>query len=277
MSTVERGQIRFFKKSRLDLSNDLASITITDAVATNNGQTFVDFMRNRNNVSAWMTTGSTDAALTTIETNFTDERDIDSIMILCHNLADYTVKYWDGASFVDFAVPIAVTANTSINSFHKVTKVTTSRIQIIIQGTMVADDDKKIKQLIMTESLVTGQFEGWPIIKNPRHSTNRKVSNMLSGKVNVVESVGAFSCDLSVANWSKDSDLNIVEEIYLGKRGVLVWLSGGDDSQFLFRRFGYREEDIYFMRAINDYSPTWRSGVYVNGVKINLKLKEAVV
>lgn len=270
------GQIRFFKKSRLDLENVNASITVTDATATNNGQSFVDFLRNRNNASAWMTTGSDDAALTTLTCEFTDERDFDSIILVCHNLKAYTIKYWDGALYQDFSTPIAETVNAKATTFHQFDKVSTSRIQIIIQGTFVADADKKMKQLIMTENLAAGKLEGWPLIRKPRHTTNKKVTTMLSGKVNVVESVGAFSAELSVRNWTIDTDLNIVEEIYFGRRGVLMWLSGGDDTQFSSRRIGYRDEDIYLVRAVNDYSPEWVSGVYVNGLKIKMSLKEAI-
>lgn len=275
-SECRTGQIRFMKKSRLDISNVLASITVTDATATNNGQDFVDFLRNRNNTSAWVTTGSNDAANTTLEMDLTDERDLTTIILVKHNFDSYTLKYWDGGAYVDFATPISVTGNTDPTTFHEFNTVSTSRIQLVITGTMVADSDKRMTQAILTENLVSGQLEGWPVIRKPRLTTRKQVSNMLSGKVNVTESVGAYSMDLQVRHWKIAGDMDIVEEIYLGKRGVLVWLSGGDEDQFTFRRIGYRKEDIYLMRATNDYSPEWVSGVYINGLKITLKLREAI-
>ena len=269
-------QIRFFNKNKIDLNNNLASITITDAVATNNGQTFVDFMRNRNQVSAWQTTGSTDAALTEILSDMSDEREIDSIIIAGHNFKAFTVKYWDGGAFVDFSTPISETVNTETTNFFSFTKVSTKQIKIIVQGTQVVDDDKKITQLILTDNLGSGQLEGWPIIRSPRHSTNKQISQMLSGKANVVESVGAFGMELDVKNWNIDADMSIIEDIYFGKRGVLVWLSGGDETQFSHLRVGYRKSDIYLMRAVNDYTPTWAAGVYTTGLQIKLKLQEAI-
>jgi hypothetical protein len=270
------GQIRAFKKNKLDISNTLASITVTDGTATNDGSSFVDFLRNRNNTSAWLTTGSDDAALTQLDFELTDERDLDTLILVCHNFDSYTIQYWDGALYQDFSTPIAVTGNTKETTFHQFDKVETSRLRLIIQGTIVPDADKKMKQFIATENLVTGQLAGWPIIKKPTFDTNKKISKMLSGKVNVTESVGGFGFDLQVRHWSIDSDLNIVEEIYLGKRGVLIWLSAGDEEQFQFKRIGYRNEDIYLMRAVNNYSPEYVSGVYVNGVKITLKLRESI-
>ena len=231
-------QIKFFKKNKADISNSLVSITVTDATATNNGQDFVDFMRNRNNYSAWLTTGSNDAANTTLVVDMTEERDVDTIILVDHNFDSYTLKYWNGSSYVDFSTAISVSGNTSDTTSHDVTSVSTSRIQLVITGTQVADADKRLAQLIVTEKLVSGQLEGWPIIKAPEHTTNKKISRMLSGKVNVVESLGAFSMDLEVANWNIDADLDIVEEIYFGKRGVLVWLSAGNEAQFSHLRMG---------------------------------------
>ena len=269
-------QIRFFNKNKIDLSNSLASITITDAVATNDGQSFADFMRNRNQVSAWQTTGSTDAALTEILSDMSDEREIDSIIIAGHNFKAFTIQYWNGSSFVDFATPISETINTDTTNFFQFTKVSTKQVKIIVQNTQVVDDDKKITQLIITDNLGAGQLEGWPIIRNPRHSTNKKVSRMLSGKANVVESVGAFSMELEVRNWNIDADMDIIEDVYFGKRGVLVWLSGGDEAQFSHLRIGYRKQDIFLMRATNDYTPTWAAGVYTTGLQIKLTLEEAI-
>lgn len=269
-------QIKFFEKNRIDLSNMNGSITVTDAIATNTGQDFVGFMRNRNNTSAWLTTGSTDAANTTLIIDFGSEVELSDIMILKHNLKAYTLKYWNGLSYVDFSTPIAETVNASENTNHEFTMVSTVRLQLIITGTIVADADKVIRQFIATNKLLSGQLDGWPQITNPRFNTNKKISKMLSGKVNVVESVGGFSMTFSVANWNIDADLSLVEEIYFGKRGVLVLLSGHDESQFSSERMGFRNEDIYFMRAINDYTPAWNNGIYVNGLKLSVKMSEAI-
>jgi hypothetical protein len=206
----------------------------------------------------------------------TDERDITSIILVGHNFKAYTLKYWNGSAYVDLPTVVSVTGNTDGTTFHEFAKTSTSRIELIITETMVVDADKKMLQTIITENLVTGQLDGWPIISKPRHSTKKKVTEMLSGKVNVVESVGGFSMDIKVSNWNIDADLDIIEEIYLGKRGVLVWVSGGDEAQFSHLRLGYRKKDIYLMRAVNDYSPEWTKGIYVNGLKINMKLREAI-
>src|SRR4051812_33469430 len=103
-------QICVFKKNLIDLSNTNGVLTVTDATATNNGQTFVDFIRNRNNSSAWLTTGSNDAANTQIDVDLGETRDITDIILVKHNWKAYTIKYsTDGVSYSDFTSAIAPT------------------------------------------------------------------------------------------------------------------------------------------------------------------------
>lgn len=270
-------QIMFFNKNKIDLSNDLVTITVTDSIATDTGQSVVDFIRNRNNTSAWLTTDSTDAANTELLIDTIDGREISEILLIGHNFKAYTIQYWNGSIFTDFSTAISETVNTETTNHHTFDLVTTSMVKIIITGTLVVDADKQLKQLIFTDKVQTGQLIFWPQIKKPRHNTNKRVNVMLSGKVNVVESVGGFSVDLSISNWTKSADLDIIEDIYFGKRGVLVWLGGGDEAQFAQQRIGYRKEDIFFMRATNDYIPEWRSFIYQNGIKLTMKLREAIV
>jgi len=269
-------QIKFFEKNNIDLSNPNGEIIVTDAIATNDGQDFVNFMRNRNNSSAWITTSSTDAANTTLVFKFGSEVEITDIMILKHNLKAYTIQYWNGSSYVDFSTTISETTNSLDNTNHSFDMVSTAMLQMVISGTMVVDADKFIRQFIATSKLLTGQLRGWPQIGLPKHSTNKKINKMLSGKVNVVESIGGFSITFSVSNWNIDSDLSLIEEIYFGKRGVLVLLSGHDESQFSSKRVGYRNEDVYFMRCTNDYTPLFVSGIYSNGINISVKMSEAI-
>lgn len=269
-------QIRFFDKNKMDISNINASITVTDAVATDTGSAIVDNMRKPGNDSAWLTTDSTDAANTTLDFLFADERTISVIAMVLHNLKAYTIQYWNGSSYVDFSTVISETTNVETTNFYYVTEVQTDRVRLVITGAQIVDADKIIRQFIATDHLLTGQLVGWPIIGRPKHETGKRVNKMLSGKVNVVETITSFSFQLSVSNWNIDADINIIEEIYFGRRPVLVSLSGGDDSQFSHQRVGYRKEDIYLMRAIDDYSPEWSSGIYKNGLKLKIRFAEAV-
>lgn len=267
-------QIKFFKKAISDIDNNNVAITITDSVATSTGLDIVNFIRNRNNRSAWRTTGSTDAGATTLTIDMADTENFNRILLLKNNFKSFTIKYWNGASYNDFSTPINETTNTAENNFYEFTAVDSNKIQIIITGTQIVDEDKELYQLIITSE--EGTLEAYPEISNPRHVSLRQKTTMLSGKVNIIESVGRFSCSLKVPYWKSDADLTLVEKLYFNRLPMLVWLCGGDENQFSSIRRGYRLEDIYLMRPTNDYSPKWYQGVYVTGLDISINLDEAV-
>ena len=266
--------IKVLKKNKVDLDNDNITITVTDAVATNTGQDFVDFVRNRNNTSAWLTTDTTDAANTTLEVDMADTEVVDKIILVGHNFKAFTVKYWSGIAWVDFSTPISETINATSTAWFTFDQVSTDKLQIIITGCQTVDEDKILTQLIVGEELA--QLEAYPEIRRPRHISNRRKAKMLSGKLNVIEAVGRFSVQLKMKYWNSDADLNAIEGIYFNRVPVLLWLCGGDEDQFKFKRVGYRLEDLYLVRPTNDYTPEWFKGVYTTGLKITVALDEVV-
>ena len=84
--------IMIFEKNKIDIDLDTyVTITVTDSVASDNGQTVVDYLRNRNNYSGWGTAGSTDAANTQLDVVF-PETEITDLLLVEHNLKAYTIK-----------------------------------------------------------------------------------------------------------------------------------------------------------------------------------------
>jgi len=262
-------QIIFFERSKSDLANVNCSITVTDAVATNTGQTIVDYVRNRSNNSAWLTTGSNDSADTELENS-----DITDIILIEHNWDAYTIQYWTGSAYADFSTAINESSITTDTNHYNFDSVNTNKIKIIIDSTQVADADKRLSQLIVTDRF--GQLTAFPEIKKPTVSLNKKRTKMLSGKSFITESTGYFACDLDVKVLSADADLTIIENIYFARQGILVWICAGDQSQFSSVRIGYRLKDLYLMRPSNEWQPEWYKGLYKSGMKIKMKLVESV-
>lgn len=264
-------QIRIFEANYMDLLNTNASITITDAVATSNGQDISDFMRNRSLNSAWITTDSTDAALTQVDLLIGDSRPVSDILILGHNLKSFTVSTYNGATY---DTQYTTTTETDDVTYITFTEVSTTAIRIVINGTQTADEDKYIKRIIVSK--LFGQFNGFPKIQGTTNSTNKKQTRMLSGKISLTEGVGSFGCKLTVDNFFDVADLQLIESIYLKREGVEVWLCGGDEDQFTFAALGYRRLDVFRMRPMDEYKPEWYKGIYSSGTKQTLDLVEVV-
>ena len=272
-------QPKVFKKNYLDLDYSSVTITITDSVATNNGQNYVDFMRNRNNTSGWMTTGSTDAANTEIDVNIVNTREIDTIILVGFNFKDYTIQKWNGSSFVDFTNPVNITDNTQTTREHAIGTQDVSRFKIVVDSTQTADADKRIAQIIATKKVGTGQFVGWPEFDRPTIDSQKKTTKTLSGKVHLKESVGGFSTRLRFRAWPREAstDLDMLELMYFKEKlGFLFWPSGGDEEQFSSVRKLYKKEDIFLCRCTNEFQLEWYKNIYSSGSNITVDIEEVI-
>jgi hypothetical protein len=317
-------QIKFFRKNYIDQSYSNITLTVTDATASDTGSSILTYLQNRKNTSAWLTTGSADAANTQLDIDWGTSLDLDTLILVKHNFDAYTIQYWNGSAYVDFSTAInesSLTPTTQNDppaspsvgdkyivgtgtgawasqdgkytewngtswdfydtsrlektAIHSFTTVATQKIRIIITGTMVADDDKILRQLICTKAI--GQLNAWPIVRTPLISRNKKTTRALSGKVYLAESIKSFSCTLEVESLKNADDMAIFEELFEKYEGVLIWLCGGDESQYSSMREGYRLEDIYLVRPVSEYSPEWFLGLYQAGVQFLVNLEESII
>lgn len=260
--------IVFADKNKLDISESEVVITASQ------GNDFTDFMRNRNNTSAWVTSGSVDADNTNIVVDFVNGVDLSLIALCKMNFKSYTIQYWNGSTYVDFSTAINVTLNTQESRSHEFTSVNTTKIRLIITGTMTANEDKFLYQFIATNLI--GRLNGSPIIKNPTVSREKLKVKLMSGKTAIKEQVGFFATKLQIKVTSDSDDLDIIEQLYLTNQGFLVWLCGGDESQFSSRRIGYRKEDFFLMKCSDEYTVEWYRGLYMSGQVVDMDLVEVV-
>ena len=165
-----------FKKSSMDLSFGGVVITVIDAVAADTGEANANLVRDRKNTSGWSTTDSTDAAGTIFQVVYEDEIDLDSLFLIGNNFKDYTVEFFDGASWTNF---ITVTGNSNPVNFHEFAKFTAQGIRLIITACFTVDEDKFLSQMITTERI--GQFVEKPMVTHEA-SKNRKTLSLISGK-----------------------------------------------------------------------------------------------
>lgn len=260
-------QILFLYKNKADISNDSLTVTASE------GNDYASRALNGNNVTAWTTTGSTDASLTTFTVDFGEPRRIDTLILAKHNFKNYTIQYYDGVSWLDFSTAIAETVYASENSYYEFTLVHAYKIKITINGTQIADSDKYLYQFIASEKI--GRLNGWPIITQPKLDRNAQNSKMLSGKMQITQNLGGWSFDLQVKIWSDEDDLAVVQNLYNSPEGFLVYLCGGNPDQFKATGVEpYRGQDILLMRTLGVFSPQLYRGLYASGFEIKMSVVE---
>lgn len=272
-------QLRFFRKNLIDLDNNAVTFTITDSVATSTGSTLTNLMLNRDNESGWSTTGSTDAANTQLDLTFTDVFQFDSIIIAGHNFDSFTLQYYDEdtMSYTDFSTAVNESGVTTDTFYAEFTSVNSSRLRLIITATQTANADKKISQFIVTRKIKTGQLEGWPVVSNSELDLQKKALTTISGKSKITRRVGAFSCNLDFKRWPSEADMDLIEELhFFHPNGFLFWPSGGDETQFSYKRINYRAKDIFLCGIDSEWQPTWYKGLYKTGLDMKVKLIEVI-
>ncbi len=247
-------QIKFFDKSKCDFGDELVTTLASQGDATSAR------VLDRSNNTAWLTTGSVDADTTTLVIDFVDLHLIDTIILVKMNFASYKVEYWDGVTYQAFPTAIDVTGNTVDTKSHSFTALETTKIKLTVRGTIVADSDKTLCQVIATKLI--GQFAGWPVVDSPILSRNKRISKMLSGKVNIADNLGGFSMKLKFKPTNTAADLALIQSLFYRSEGFLVWPCGGDVDQFTLGAYqGYRLEDVFLVRCQNDWNPELLNGI----------------
>lgn len=268
-------QIAFYEKNYIDLDNSNVVVT------SNEGSEFLRSLRLRTLTSSWQTTESSDSVVTQIELSIGDVKEIDTIILIDHNLKNYTIEFFNEITEV-WTLIKTVTNDLNFNSTHSLIRpigsdedyLFTSRVRLKIQATQSVNAQKRINRVVLTRKL--GSFETWPEISNLVVDTGRTAKKSLSGKVALTQTVGAVRFTLKAKDLRSVSDIDLIERLYRQVEGFQVSLSGGDDSQFITRVTGYRAEDLYLMHFAKSYSPEFVKGVYINGLGLDLDLVEVL-
>ena len=255
------GKIKVFEKNKLDLSYTAATITVTDAVATDAGNDYVDYVRDRSNYTGHGTTGSTDAANTRYDADTVDQHQIDTLILANMNFLAYTIQYHNGSAYTDFNPAINVSANTKRTKLHQFDEVTANLFRMIITGTMTANDDKSLSQWILTKEV--GTFNAQPNIEKVLFNEDKKITKMLSSRAHIARKSAGLGVKLTFPPNKHPGDLLLIADLYSTLEGRLISLAGFDELEANVT--GFRTQDFYLMAAENNFDTKFHMGRFANG------------
>jgi hypothetical protein len=273
------GGIKFFGKN-LVLSEDGGSIVASS------GDIVSGYAIDKNPITFWESVGSDDTTTETLTLTF-DEVEIDRLILQNHNWKDFNVQYWTGVAWSHFASVIGLdgakaniteTAFADDTAYYEFTPVTTTKLRAQVLKTQVVDDQKYLAQVIACTEI--GTLQGWPLVRDVRHSRNSRKKEMLSGKVLVQKGIDSFACKIDFQNYptSYSEDLDLAMELFDREDPFLVWLCGGrrGSSFFRYTNRGFRLRDVYLMQLVSDVPTDYMGGGYLNPVNLELVLEEHV-
>lgn len=275
------GGIKFFDQNKAD------SLTGATAAASS-GDASAGFILDKNRFTVWRSVGSDDTTTETVTITLSSSQTFNRLFLINHNFKEYTAKYWDGFSFVDFASVISIngvtssiiseTAYTLGSSYYEFDSVTTDIIEITATKTQVVDDQKFLNSFVVTPEL--GTLIGYPVIKGSIKDKNLRNAKLLNGRKFIDKSLKVFSYQIDFKNYPPllADDLDIVDTLFDRDQSFLVWVCGGRDGLPFFKRqiSGFRIEDLIQVQVTNTFKDKYRKNTYTSMVDMKLNLEEAV-
>ena len=267
------GGIKFFDKSKCLLKDGAA-------VAASSGDASADYALSMNRYLRWDSVGSNDSTAETLVVTFPSAT-IDRILLVDHNLKDFSITYGAGASAFSGVVGIdgagsgiVETAFTQDTAYYEFTPVTTTRINITATKTQIANAQKYITLIAATEEI--GTLEGYPVI-TPTISSNEKRAQTIGGKYITQKSYEVFGAKLALEHTSQD-DINILNTIYEAQDPFLIWPCGGKygTTNFSVDFKSWRLKDLYQVQTFGQISNTFRKSIYTSSPITTITVGEEV-
>ncbi len=274
------GGIKFFDKSKC------LAVDGGDATGTT-GDNSADYSIDRNAYTVWRSVGSSDVTTENLTITFPSAT-FSRLIILGHNLKQFTVKYGPSGYSTDFASVvgldgalvggIAETVFADNVAYYEFNSVTTTGIRIAALKTQTANQEKYVSQVILTNEL--GTLVGFPVIEPVRSSRNSKVQSMLSGRKNIIKSIETFSFSMGLdpypANSTYTADVNLLMSLYDMDEPFLAWLCGGrrGTTYFGYPIRGFRLLDVIPMQISNVVESSYLSNIYKAPIQTGFEFEE---
>ena len=274
------GGVKFFSRSYC-LEKDG-----TTAVASSGDASSLRAL-DRNPITYWRTSGSLDSITETFDITMPASVAFNRLFLLDHNFKSFSVKYWNGASYVDFSSVVGLagaqatvteTTYARDTAYYEFAEVTSDRLRVSVTTTQVVDAEKYLSQLVVCSEL--GTLVGYPQIKGTELNRNLRNEKMLSGRILSLKSDEYLKVQLDFKDYPKSlsADVDLVFSLHDLEETFQVWLCGGrfGSNYFGKQMRGYRLRDLVTVAIIAPLKPVYSDSVYVNGLNFSVQLQEAV-
>lgn len=266
------GGIKFFKQSKI--LNATASAPIS-------GDASVSAILNANKETFYRSVGSSDAVTEEIEITFAEQKTIDRLFLVNINAKSFNVMYDVTGTWSHFAnvtdvdgsqTNITETVYSNDTYYAEFDSVTTNKIRIQITETQVANAEKFINQVIVTEEIAT--LVGYPEIKQVDMNRQIRSKKTISGKFSVQKSLESFSVNLAFKDYPSSSvynvDIDAMIELHDLEDPFITWLCGGrhGTQYFKYALPGFRLKDVIQTQVNKSYKLNYTNNIYVNPLNL---------
>jgi hypothetical protein len=270
------GGVKFFENNKALFRDG------SDASASTNDEA-AKFILDISKYTRWESLSSNDITTETLTINLAQATDLDRLILVGHNLKDYTIQYNGTTEFtnvcgLDGALVggIVETTYDKDTSYYSFDEVSVSSILITMNTTQTVDAEKFLTQFVATKEL--GTFQGFPRIQNVQHNRNIKAAKAISGKNVIQKGHEVTTFRMNFSTYPVQADITLLDSLHEREESFLVWLCGGryGSEYFTIEQRGWRLEDIYNMQLSRPLSANYAKGIYQNGANTRASFVEVI-
>jgi hypothetical protein len=256
MASTITGNIKILRKNFL--------IDYTNSIALSSGSLLVDHLYDFDRSTRWISSGSDDSTQESIEIEWDLTLSVDRICLLNMNWKQFSIQYWNGSAYVDFAnvysyktdspaTGITITGNADLARYFEFDQVQTKKIKILIDTTQTVDSEKYIYELYVGSEMGTfiddlhckpNQCDLDVSNKNSKYITK---SNGGSLKITRSDKV---SFKVKIKELWNQTDIQLIQAMHdYGE--FAVYPCGAYSGAYTIER-GYRIQDLYHVLIKGD-------------------------
>ena len=238
-------------------------------IISSHGSTFNSRLYDRDKDSKFISVGANDDAteiileITFKEGTSTVERDIDTVMLLNHNLADPEFEYWDGSAWQPLDSDTGVTEDVTIFEFETVS---TEKIRLMSSITQSTDAEKFIGELIACALIMN---IGLDLSANDI-TGRQKAFEVTLGDGSIHRSVVMHSLTRSEKYTSRVQ----LEYLTVDLLELLRTIKSGGEAFLWQPESSSRPDEIYLVNWTGSFSHRYMSDYKGAGFKLDMNLVE---
>jgi hypothetical protein len=252
--------LRFIDENQIDADATFVFTSASTALAK--------YLYDNDRTTQLTSSGSNDATPEVFTITFTSAKTMDRIFVDNHNIKSGTLKYWNGAAYVDFSSAIAWSASATTSNFYEFNSVSTLRLQLTMNTTIVVNAEKVVGQL-------RGFAELGEVATNPSDFPvsfpEASVMHSTSKGGNVYVFFGSKFRTAMTFSDASDADVTLFETLKNLGTPFYVYPNGG---QTTLTNRAFRTQDMYFVNYTNPFQPELKAGLLGINTVIEVILEE---
>ncbi len=200
------------------------------------------------------------------------------IFLIGHNFKDFIIQYGAGDDFSNaHGLDGDLTGIDEIGyardtSYYEFDPVLTDTIIISVATTQIADTEKFLQQIIITNEI--GTFNMFPDVKSFKIDPNEKKKKDVEGGQSISKNKELASLTIDMKHYPNQEDVELLQTLRKRHDAFLVWMNGGKPSQFRRELEGWRLRDIYLMQSVGAMSLNYYKNIYTCAQDQKLRLEE---